>query len=98
MKSYLKIILPLALAGITLGSCKKSFLNENPPSSYTPDAITDSLGFQASLVGLYNHYSTILTYSGDQGWLSVWQVGTDVANATANQQAIEIPYYNYGQL
>ncbi|WP_431294919.1 RagB/SusD family nutrient uptake outer membrane protein [Pedobacter sp. P26] len=30
--------------------------------------------------------------------LSVWQVGTDVANATNNQQGVEIPYYNYATL
>lgn len=76
-------------------SCKKSFLDENPPSSYTPISVNDSLGMEASLVGLYNHVSTILTYSNAQGWPSVWQVGTDVANATANQQSIEIPYYDY---
>jgi hypothetical protein len=98
MKSYLKIVVSFALAGVTLGSCKKSFLDENPPSSYTPDAITDSLGFQASLVGLYNQFSVELTFADRQGWLSVWQVGTDVANATNNREMIEIPYYNYGQL
>jgi hypothetical protein len=85
-----------ALLGIT--SCKKSFLDEKPKSSYTPVTLTDSLGIEASLIGLYNHVSTIFTYSGPQGWPSVWQVGTDVANATANQQGIEIPYYNYAQL
>lgn len=53
---------------------------------------------EASLVGLYNHTSTIFTWSDQQGWVSVWQVGTDVANATANQQGIEIPYYNYNLL
>jgi hypothetical protein len=41
---------------------------------------------------------THFTYSSAQGWPSVWQVGTDVANATANQQGIEVPYYNYAQL
>jgi hypothetical protein len=98
MKKYLKIFIPLSIIGASVTSCKKSFLNENPPSAYTPNAITDSLGFRASLVGLYNNYSNLLTYSNSQGWLSVWQVGTDVANATNNQEGIEIPFYNYAQL
>lgn len=83
---------------IGLSSCKKDFLTEKPYSAYTPETVNDSLGFEASLVGLYNHVSTFYSYSGPQGWPSVWQVGTDVANATANQQGIEIPYYNYNTL
>lgn len=98
MKKYYKALLPLALAGITLNACKKSYLDENPPSSYNPSSIADSLGFQAALVGMYNIYSNELTYSGRQGWLSVWQVGTDVANATNNQEGVEVPYYNYATL
>ncbi|BAV04030.1 Starch-binding associating with outer membrane [Filimonas lacunae] len=92
MKKHLYIFL---LGSLTLGACKKSFLDENPPSSYTPITVSDSLGLEASLAGLYNNFSTQLTYSNAQGYPSVWQVGTDVANATANQQGIEIPYYNY---
>ncbi|OIR12903.1 starch-binding protein SusD precursor [mine drainage metagenome] len=94
MKKYILIF--LIFSGII--SCRKSFLNETPMSSYTPVTLTDSLGIEASLIGLYNHVSTIFTWSDQQGWVSVWQVGTDVANATANQQGIEIPYYNYSLL
>jgi len=79
-------------------SCKKSFLDEKPYSSYSPLTVTDSLGFEASLIGLYQYQTGTLTWSGDQGFPSVWQVGTDVANATANQQGVEVPYYNYQQL
>lgn len=90
----------IALLALALGTaaCKDSFLAEKPFSSYTPATLNDSLGVEASLVGLYNHTSTIFTWSDQQGWVSVWQVGTDVANATANQQGIEIPYYNYNLL
>src|SRR3954447_19144482 len=98
MKSHLKILVPVALGCTMAASCSKDFLKETSQSSYTPETVTDSLGFQASLVGLYNNFSNLLTYSGNQGWLSVWQVGTDVANATANQQGIEIPYYDYSKL
>jgi hypothetical protein len=98
MKKF-TIILSAASA-LLLGatSCKKSFLEEKPYSSYSPLTVTDSLGFEASLVGLYQYHSGTLAWSGDQGVPSIWQVGTDVANATANQQGVEVPYYNYQQL
>ena len=96
-KNYIKIA-GLAMLMAAYGACKKNFLSEKPFSTYTPITLTDSLGIEASLVGLYQFQTGILTYSGNQGWPSVWQVGTDVANATANQQGIEVPYYNYAQL
>jgi hypothetical protein len=97
MKKYSIILFAVSVV-IAFASCKKSYLDEKPYSAYSPLTLTDSLGFEASLIGLYNYESTILTYSSAQGWPSVWQVGTDVANATANQQGIEVPYYNYAQL
>ena len=96
MKKHIKLYTTLAI--LTLFGCKKDFLKEVPPSSLAPVTIKDALGFEASLIGMYNHLSSYFTYSGDQGWLSVWQVGTDVANATANEQQIEIPYYDYTRL
>lgn len=98
MKRYSTILVSAAALMVLFASCKKDFLAEKPYSSYTPVTLTDSLGFEASLVGLYNLETGILTYSGHQGWPSVWQVGTDVANATAQQEGIEVPYYNYSQL
>jgi hypothetical protein len=98
MKKYSIILLSASMLAMALTSCKKSFLDEKPYSSYTPLTVTDSLGFEASLIGLYQYQTGILTYSGRQGWPSVWQVGTDVANATANQEGIEVPYYNYAAL
>ncbi|TDQ08073.1 RagB/SusD family nutrient uptake outer membrane protein [Pedobacter metabolipauper] len=98
MKKYSIIIAVLSVMFCSVSSCKKAFLDEKPYSSYTPLTLTDSLGFEASLIGLYNHVSTIFSWSDQQGWPSVWQVGTDVANATNNQQGVEIPYYNYATL
>ncbi|MFD2287654.1 RagB/SusD family nutrient uptake outer membrane protein [Pedobacter petrophilus] len=98
MKKYITIITSLTFAIFAFSSCKKAFLDEKPFSSYTPLTLTDSLGFEASLIGLYNHTGTIFSWSDQQGWSSVWQVGTDVANATNNQQGVEIPYYNYATL
>src|ERR1700748_1501901 len=93
-KNYIKIAALVMLVTACL-SCKKNFLGEKPFSAYTPLTLTDSLGVEASLIGLYQFQTGILTYSNNQGWPSVWQVGTDVANATANQEGIEVPYYNY---
>lgn len=98
MKKYSIILVSVSVLIIAFASCKKAYLDEKPYSAYTPLTLTDSLGLQASLVGLYNYTTGILTYSSAQGWPSVWQVGTDVANATANQQGIEVPYYNYATL
>ena len=98
MKNYSTILFFAAVLAMAFASCKKSFLDEKPYSSYTPLTLTDSLGLEASAIGLYNLQTGILTYSSAQGWPSVWQVGTDVANATVQQQGIEVPYYNYSQL
>lgn len=97
MKKY-SILVSIVLLMVTLAACKKNYLNEKPYSSYTPLTLTDSLGFEALAVGLYNYETGILTYSGRQGWPSVWQIGTDVANVTAQQEGIEVPYYNYATL
>ncbi len=98
MKKYSIISISAILAISAFTSCKKSFLDEKPQSSYTPLTLADSLGVEASEIGLYNLTTGTLTYSSAQGLPSVWQVGTDVANATAQQQGIEVPYYDYNQL
>ena len=92
-KTYIVLfMLLLAVAG-----CKKSFLDEKVYSAYAPETLKDSLGFEASITGLENHLSTFFSYSDQQGWPSVWQVGTDVAFAS-QAQGIEVPYYNYATL
>jgi starch-binding outer membrane protein, SusD/RagB family len=96
-KIYLAIIC-LCIVSQTFFSCTNSFLDEKNYSSYAPSTLADSLGFQSSLGGLYTQMSYWETYTDHQGWLSVWQVGTDVAYATPNQESIEIPYYNYDLL
>src|SRR6266496_349830 len=98
MKKYIMIL--SGLAGIlALASCKKTFLDEKPFSSYAPQTLTDSLGFEASIVGLHNQLSVFFSYSDPQGWPSVWQAGTDIAFVPPTQkQGIEVPYYDYTQL
>lgn len=82
----------------TFTSCSDSFLDEKSYSAYAPSTLTDSLGLQAELKGLYTQTSYWYSTSDQQGWLSVWQVGTDIAYATPNKQGIEIPYYDYTKL
>jgi len=93
-------ILLLAFGAMQLFSaCKKDYLKEELYSSYSPVTLTDSLGFEASAVGLYNHMSTFFSYSDPQGWPSVWHAGTDIAFVPPSQkQGIEVPYYDYNQL
>lgn len=100
MKKYLIILLFILFAGTTLfTSCKKDFLKETPYSSLAPETLGDSLGIDASLVGLYNHFSSFYSKSDAQGWPSVWHAGTDVAFVPPSQkQGIEVPYYDYTQL
>ena len=99
MKKTFMIILGIASAVQFLSSCKKTFLDEKVYSAYAPETLTDSLGFEASVIGLHNHLSTFFSYSDQQGWPSVWHAGTDVAFVPPSQkQGIEVPYYDYNQL
>ncbi|MDP4261238.1 MAG: RagB/SusD family nutrient uptake outer membrane protein [Bacteroidota bacterium] len=99
MKKNLIIVLTI-VAGLQLfSSCKKTFLDETVYSAYAPETLTDSLGFEASVIGLHNHLSTFFSYSDPQGWPSVWHAGTDIAWVPPTQkQGIEVPYYDYTQL
>lgn len=99
MKKFIFILFSIFLVLLSLSSCQKSFLDEKNYSAYTPSTLGDSLGFEASAVGLYNQFSNFLTTSDNQGWLSVWQVGTDIAYGGNGQtQGIENPYWNYAIL
>lgn len=98
MKKYInKIVTGVAIGVIGLSSCNKTFLDEDVYSAYAPETLSDSLGIEASVIGLHNHLSQFFTIDSRQGWASVWQVGTDIAFAS-QAQGIEVPYYNYGSL
>jgi SusD family. len=94
MKKYINIYVSALIILLLASSCGKDFLDEKPYSTYSPETLKDSLGFDASLVGLYNHFSNFYTRSDRQGWVSVWHVGTDIAFA-ANPEGVETPYYKY---
>lgn len=97
MNYYTKAITCLILLSTLFFACEKEFLDEEVLSAYAPETLRDAPGFEASLIGLYNHMSTFYTYSGPQGWPSVWQVGTDIA-WPAQPQGIEFPYFDYNRL
>lgn len=99
MKKITYILLLAVSVTQLFSACKKNYLDEELYSSYSPVTLTDSLGFEASAVGLYNHMSTFFSYSDPQGWPSVWHAGTDIAFVPPSQkQGIEVPYYDYNQL
>lgn len=97
MKKYLIYYSTIVFAIMTFTSCQKSFLAEKLYSSYAPQTLSDSLGLESSLSGLYYDFSLWYTYSGHQGWLSVWQAGTDIAYPVL-PEGYEIPYTDYSLL
>jgi hypothetical protein len=81
-----------------LSSCKKDYLDETPPSLYTPQTVlVDSLGFEAAMAGLQSVVREQYTYADQQGILGAMQEGTDVA-IPGQVQGAEVPYYNYNLL
>lgn len=75
-------------------ACNENFLDEEVYDQYAPSNLTDLAGLESSLIGLYNHNHNWHSWAGAQGWLSAWQVGTDVV-WPAEIQGIEVPYFNY---
>jgi hypothetical protein len=66
--------------------------------------MVDSLAFDAAIVGVQSQYALWHTMAGDpydsEGWLCVWQMGTDVAynKEIADLDPFAIPYTNYENL
>jgi hypothetical protein len=96
-KKYISIV----LAGLTLmsvvTSCGSDYLDETAKSNYTSSTLTDSKGMNALCLGMYYDFSLIYSYSGNQGFPCVFQVGTDVCDP-AQYQGIEVPMYQYASL
>lgn len=79
-------------------SCSKSFLNEVPESSFSPqNTLKDSLGLEAAIAGLQASVREQYTTGTWQSLITCFQVGTDVAIG-ANIKGEEVPYYNYSTL
>ncbi|HYC83593.1 MAG TPA: RagB/SusD family nutrient uptake outer membrane protein [Chryseosolibacter sp.] len=97
MKKYIIATLLVCTGWLAITSCDESFLDEQIYSSLAPETLSDSLGFEAAVTGLHRHFSSFHTYADQQGWLSVWQVGTDIVWAV-QPQGIEVPFFRYEQL
>jgi hypothetical protein len=97
MKKYI-IVLTFAFIGMmAVTSCDESFLDEKVQSSFAPETLADPLGFEASVVGLHRHYGYFHTMAENQGFLCVWQVGTDIVWGV-QPVSWEIPYFRYAEL
>jgi hypothetical protein len=66
-KNYkiIKIVVILAVSFSAIASCSKSFLNEKIYSSFTPEALSDSLAFEAAVAGIQSQYMLWHTYAED---------------------------------
>lgn len=86
-------ITSLAAGSLLVGAtaCSDSFLDEKMYSSYGADNMSDS---NALVLGLYYKVGEILGYCDNQGYLGIWQDGTDVG-APGDIQGVEEPFYNY---
>jgi hypothetical protein len=85
----------IALGLFTL-SCGDDYLTEKP-YSFDNTGHTDATTVDAELVGLHRIFAELWGYSGHQGFLSCWQIGTDVCSAGATQ-GVENPFYQYADL
>ncbi|MCL6218084.1 RagB/SusD family nutrient uptake outer membrane protein [Zunongwangia pacifica] len=92
-----KILVSLFSLNLLLVSCSDDFLDEEIRSDFTPETLNDELGYQAQIIGLYQMLSTWQTRSNEQGWLAVWQAGTDIVWPT-QPQGVEVPWFKYNQL
>lgn len=77
-------------------SCKDSYLDEDPYSYYSTGH-SDDATIDAQIIGLHRTYAELWGWSSSQGFLSCWQIGTDVASAGATQ-GVENPFYQYADL
>jgi len=95
-KKYITLALAcFSLIGVT--SCGNGYLDETPLSNYTSSTLTDSKGMNALCLGMYYDFSLIYSYSSNQGYSCVWQVGTDVCDP-AQYEGIEVPMFQYKKL
>ncbi|WP_346710389.1 RagB/SusD family nutrient uptake outer membrane protein [Phocaeicola salanitronis] len=85
----------LAASALTLSTtgCSDSFLDEKMYSKYTPENSSS----ESRITGLYYTFAALWGWSGNQGFVSCFQIGTDVASA-GDVEGAETPFYQYQQL
>jgi starch-binding outer membrane protein, SusD/RagB family len=104
MKKYSIVFFAILSIILTASSCKKTFLEEEVFSNYRPESLNDSLSFESAIAGIQSQYALWHTLGNDnvnsQGFLCLWQMGTDVAynKAAADLDPFAVPYTNYENL
>ena len=95
MKLKNMLVGTLAASALTFGitGCSDSFLDEKMYSKYTPE----NSSTENRITGLYYTFAALWGWSGNQGFISCFQIGTDVASA-GDVEGSETPFYQYQQL
>lgn len=96
MKHNNKIYILLITLAMIASSCSDSFLEEDPYSEYRTGQ-TSPASIEAQVMGLHRTYAELWGWSSRQGFLSCWQIGTDVTVAGATE-GVENPFYQYADL
>ncbi|RAV98247.1 RagB/SusD family nutrient uptake outer membrane protein [Pseudochryseolinea flava] len=98
MNKYYKIVMCFSLMLVSI-SCSESFLDEEVLDKYEPNVLKDKLGFDASVVGIHQHFATLPKSSNDQTIINMWHIGTDILWAPAGRSNGDArPYFDYTQL
>lgn len=83
------------LSGATL-SCSTDYLDEKPYSNYEANKV-DPTTVENRLLGLHLNFGQLWGWSGRQGFLACWQIGTDISSA-GSTEGVENPFYQYADL
>lgn len=83
----------ISVLTLTISSCGDNYLDEKMYSNYGKE-VAD---FDAKIVGLHYQYAQIFGWSGHQGFIGIWQDGTDVGSP-GDTEGVEVPFYKYQQL
>jgi hypothetical protein len=94
LKKYKSFLVAALILGAT--ACSDSYLDEKPYSSYSTGH-TDAATIEAEVLGLHRTFAELWGWSGRQGFLSCFQIGTDIASAGATE-GVELPFYQYADL
>src|SRR5690606_4494348 len=95
-KKYTKLCSMLALLSLGAASCGKNFLNEKPYSQFEAGS-GDPSTIENQILGLHYIYAELWGHSGQQGFLSCWQIGMDITSA-GSTQGVENPFFQYADL
>ncbi|MGE8243995.1 MAG: RagB/SusD family nutrient uptake outer membrane protein, partial [Sphingobacterium sp.] len=96
INNYTTLFSIFALLSVGAISCGKGYLDEKPYSSYDATNV-DPTTVENRLLGLHYNFAQLWGYSGRQGFLSSWQIGTDITSA-GSTEGVENPFYQYADL